>query len=202
VKRTAWWVAIALTGLACAKYPVLAVRPDLYVLLPGATGSPGALSVTHPGGESRLDSPNSAASFNASGALQTGPIADAEVRQHFGAALDAQPRRPTSFTVYFLTDSDEVAQESSASLARMLDVVASYPAPEIVVIGHTDTVGSDEYNDRLSLQRAERLRSRLIERGIAATNITASGRGKRELLVPTADQVAEPRNRRVEIVVR
>ena len=200
--RAAWWVALALTGLACAKYPVLAVRPDLYVLLPGATGSPGALSVTHPGGESRLDSPNTAASFNAAGALQTGPIADADVRKHFGAALDAQPRRPTSFVVYFLTDSDELTQESSASLARMLDVVASYPAPEVAVIGHTDTMGSEEYNDRLSLQRAERLRARLIERGIAPASITASGRGKREPLVPTADQVAEPRNRRVEIVVR
>ena len=202
MKHAALWVAVALAGLGCAKYPVLAVRPDLYVLLPGATGSSGALSVTHSGGESRLDSPNTAASFNASGALQTGAIADTDVRKQFGQALDAQPRRPTSFVVYFLLDSDELTQESSASLARMLDVVASYPAPEIVVIGHTDTMGSDEYNDRLSLQRAERLRSRLIERGIDAANVTASGRGERELLVPTADQVSEPRNRRVEIVVR
>jgi outer membrane protein OmpA-like peptidoglycan-associated protein len=80
--------------------------------------------------------------------------------------------------------------------------IARRPAPEVVVIGHTDAVGSDEHNDRLSLQRAERIRAQLIALGVAPERVQAAGRGKRELLVPTADQVAEARNRRVEIVVR
>jgi OOP family OmpA-OmpF porin len=202
VKRTAWWCVVALAGMACAKYPTAPVRPDLYVLLPGAAGSSGTLAVTHAGGESRLDSGNTAASFTPSGALHTAPIAESEIRQHFGEALNAQPRRPTSFLVYFLADSDELTEDSSRNIARMLDAVASYPAPEVLVIGHTDTMGTDDYNDRLSLQRAQRLRSRLIEHGIDGANVTASGRGKRELIVPTGDQIPEPRNRRVEIVVR
>ena len=57
-------------------------------------------------------------------------------------------------------------------------------------------------NDALALRRAETVRAMLIARGVAPENIVAVGRGKRELLVPTADGVAEPRNRRVEIVVR
>jgi len=72
----------------------------------------------------------------------------------------------------------------------------------VLVVGHTDSVGSDQYNDTLSLQRADVIRVGLIQNGIAPENIVAVGRGKRELLVPTADGVAEPRNRRVEIVVR
>ena len=200
--RVAAWAAIALAGLACARYPTLAVRPDLYVLLPATTGAPGALSVIHASGESRLESPNTAASFEASGGLQTRAITEAEIRKDFGEALSAQPRRPTSFVIHFLADSDELSDESNARVARLLDAVAGYPAAELEVIGHTDTVGSDEYNDRLSLQRAQRVRNRLIERGIDAGNVSASGRGKRELLVPTGDQVSEPRNRRVEIVVR
>jgi OmpA-OmpF porin, OOP family len=74
--------------------------------------------------------------------------------------------------------------------------------PDLVVIGHTDTVGSAAFNDTLSRQRAEVVRSALVARGIAADRIVVVGRGERELVVITADNVAEPRNRRVEIQVR
>jgi outer membrane protein OmpA-like peptidoglycan-associated protein len=74
--------------------------------------------------------------------------------------------------------------------------------PDVLVIGHTDSVGSDQYNDALSRQRAEVIRAGLINSGIAPENIVAVGRGKRELAVKTADGVAEPRNRRVDIEVR
>ena len=70
------------------------------------------------------------------------------------------------------------------------------------MIGHTDTVGSLAFNDKLSLARAERLRETLVKLGIAPERIQATGRGKRELLVPTEDNTPEPRNRRVEISVR
>jgi outer membrane protein OmpA-like peptidoglycan-associated protein len=70
------------------------------------------------------------------------------------------------------------------------------------VIGHTDAVGSNPFNDALSQQRAETVRAELIRRGVAPESIQASGRGKRDLLIPTPDGIAEPRNRRVEIFVR
>jgi outer membrane protein OmpA-like peptidoglycan-associated protein len=72
----------------------------------------------------------------------------------------------------------------------------------VVVIGHTDRVGSDDYNDTLSRQRAEVARQALVYRGLAAEQAVTVGRGKREPVVPTADGVAEARNRRVEILVR
>jgi outer membrane protein OmpA-like peptidoglycan-associated protein len=74
--------------------------------------------------------------------------------------------------------------------------------PDVLVVGHTDSVGSDQYNDALSRQRADVIRAGLIQNGIAPENILAVGRGKRELLVPTPDGVVEPRNSRVEIIVR
>jgi outer membrane protein OmpA-like peptidoglycan-associated protein len=74
--------------------------------------------------------------------------------------------------------------------------------PDVLVVGHTDKVGSDAANDLLSRQRAEVVRKALIARGIAPENVVAVGRGKREPVVPTADGVAEARNRRVEILVR
>jgi len=72
----------------------------------------------------------------------------------------------------------------------------------VVVIGHTDRVGNDQFNDKLSLQRAERVRGELVKLGISGSRIQVAGRGERELLVLTPDDVAEARNRRVEINVR
>jgi outer membrane protein OmpA-like peptidoglycan-associated protein len=71
------------------------------------------------------------------------------------------------------------------------------------VTGHTDRAGSLQHNDRLSLTRAKRVRDELVRRGVAPAKLgNVSGRGERELLIPTPDNVFEPRNRRVEIGVR
>src|SRR5262249_59307070 len=126
----------------------------------------------------------------------------AAVRERFGAALDAQPPRPVSFTVYFITNSDELTPESRKTFDQVKTELAKRPVPDIVVIGHTDRVGAVEYNDKLSLVRARAVRTALVAAGIAAERIQEAGRGEREPLVPTADEVAQPRNRRCEINVR
>jgi outer membrane protein OmpA-like peptidoglycan-associated protein len=84
----------------------------------------------------------------------------------------------------------------------MLEELRRRPGSDILVIGHTDRVGQQAENDRLSLMRAERLKAELVAQGIAAGRIQAAGRGEREPLVLTDDGVDEPRNRRVEINVR
>jgi outer membrane protein OmpA-like peptidoglycan-associated protein len=104
--------------------------------------------------------------------------------------------------LYFLEGRDELTAESLAELDKVFAELKLRPLPDIVVIGHTDTVSNLAFNDRLSLARAERLREMLVELGIPAERIQAAGRGKRELLIPTEDNVSEPRNRRVEINVR
>ena len=70
------------------------------------------------------------------------------------------------------------------------------------VTGHTDTVGREENNDKLSTERAGVIKNMLIEQGLQAGFIRAVGRGERELLVPTANNFSEPKNRRVEVIVR
>ena len=95
-----------------------------------------------------------------------------------------------------------MTRESDTEIGHIFTDLTTRPAPEIRVIGHTDTVGTKEYNDKLSLQRAARVRTEMIQRGIAKDQIALEGRGERELLVNTADGTDEPRNRRVEINVR
>ena len=124
------------------------------------------------------------------------------MRARFGTTLDALPGAPATFLLYFREGSDELTAQSKVELEHVFAELKRRPLPDIVVIGHTDTVGSMNYNDQLSLARAERMREMMIGMGIPADRIQAAGRGKRELLVPTDDNVSEGRNRRVEINVR
>jgi outer membrane protein OmpA-like peptidoglycan-associated protein len=80
--------------------------------------------------------------------------------------------------------------------------VAKRQAVEVQVTGHTDTLGKESDNDRLSEERAQAIREMLIAQGLKSNFIRAVGRGERELLIPTPDNVREPRNRRVEVIVR
>ena len=72
---------------------------------------------------------------------------------------------------------------------------------QVEVVGHTDASGSSAYNQKLSLRRADAVRAELERLGVPAAAIVTSGRGQDDLLVPTADHVGEPQNRRVEIIV-
>jgi outer membrane protein OmpA-like peptidoglycan-associated protein len=120
----------------------------------------------------------------------------------FGPALAAQPARAATFTLYFVEGKDELTAESQEVVGKILSEIAKRRVPDIVVVGHTDLVGSHPFNDALGQQRADAVRSALIRLGIPAEDVRAISRGKREPAVPTADGVAEPRNRRVVILVR
>ena len=108
-----------------------------------------------------------------------------------------------AFTIFFLFDSaTELAPESSDTVKKLKAVLATWPAPQLVVVGHTDLAGTQEFNDKLSMQRAASVAAFLIKEGIPARQIETAGRGKREPLVPTADGVPNRMNRRVVITVQ
>ena len=136
------------------------------------------------------------------GQMEAGQATPDEVRSIFAGALAAAPPRPVTFILYFVEATDQFTPESQALVDQVMVAIASRPAPELTVAGHTDSVGTDQYNDALSLRRAERVRDLLAARGIPPDSIRAIGRGKREPRVPAPDGTAEPRNRRVEITVR
>jgi len=186
-----------------AKEEKVAEKPrEHVVLVPGADGKTGAVVIKSAGGEMVLDRPYAGAGISAGGAIAPSQADAEKVRERFGAALEAQPPRPVSFLVYFVTNSDELTPESRQSFDQIKAELAKRPVPDVIVIGHTDRVGAVEYNDKLSLVRARAVRDALVAAGIPAGHIQEAGRGEREPLVPTADEVAEPRNRRVEINVR
>lgn len=177
------------------------VASDRIILLPQSDGRPSAVEVTASGKTLRLDKPYATAELRA-GQL-TPAISSAEtVQAEYGALLAQQPVRPRSFTVQFEANGNRLASGAEAVLTEMRTALATLPAAEVVITGHTDRVGLLEANDRLSLVRAEAVRDILIAAGVPRHAITVAGRGEREPVVPTADEVAEARNRRVEIKVR
>jgi outer membrane protein OmpA-like peptidoglycan-associated protein len=199
--RAAAVLLAALAATGCAT-PQRAVAPSLFAVIPGNNGHVGSIAVQSNGQTRVIDSAYGAQRVNEDGSLQATRLTAAQVREAFGPTLAALPGRPTSYTLYFLEGKDELTAESKAELDKVFGDLKRRPLPDIVVIGHTDTVGSLGFNDRLSLQRAERLRDMLVALGIPAERVHSAGRGKRELLVPTEDNVSEGRNRRVEINVR
>jgi outer membrane protein OmpA-like peptidoglycan-associated protein len=180
----------------------VAAPANLVVLLPEPDGKTGAVSVARGAEQQMLDAPYAAARIGAGGRLETGVATPQEVSRIWGDALAAQPPRPISFLLYFLEGKDDLTPESQRVVQQIFAEIARRPSPEIVVIGHTDRVGTVAFNDALSLRRAQKVRDDLVKLGVAADQIQVAGRGEREPLVATEDEVAEARNRRVEISLR
>lgn len=193
-RRVAAIAALGILVVGCASKGTV-------VLLPEQDGRPAAVTVKQGDKEAVLDQPYAAAKvtpFGPRGYKAT----PKEVEAQFGAALAAQPARATTFTLYFVEGKDEFTEESRRDVDRILSEIAKRPVPDVLVVGHTDAVGNDQLNDALGLQRAETVRAALMRLGIPPDDIHAISRGKRALAVQTPDGVAEPRNRRVEIIVR
>ena len=191
-------IAVCLLGALLA---ACATQQGSVVLLPNKDGKETALVVTQGANQVPLAQPYAAAHLTSAGPASYRSSAQ-EVQRYFAAALAAQPAAPSQFTLYFVEGKDEFTDESRQLIDRVFAEIAKRPVPDVVVIGHTDKVGTDAVNDPLSRQRAEVVRAALAARGVAADKIATIGRGKREPIVATAEGVAEARNRRVEIQVR
>jgi outer membrane protein OmpA-like peptidoglycan-associated protein len=198
-QRLIFFAIIAASALLLAS--CASVR-TFVVLLPEENSAPSAVTVGEGAAQAILEVPLSAVAVDARGNVEKTNVTTEEINRTFADALAAQPPKSMSFTLYFDTNSTEVSAAARPVLAELFAEVAKRAAVEVQVTGHTDRVGTDTDNDRLSLERAEAVRAMLIQRGIQATFIRAVGRGEREPLVPTPDEQSEPRYRRVEVIVR
>jgi outer membrane receptor protein involved in Fe transport/outer membrane protein OmpA-like peptidoglycan-associated protein len=106
-----------------------------------------------------------------------------------------------SFQVFFDFDKSDITAAAAKVIQAAADAVKAGHVVQITVTGHTDTVGSAAYNQGLSERRAASVKTGLVADGVSAGEITTIGVGKTGLLVPTADGVREPQNRRAEIVL-
>ena len=132
----------------------------------------------------------------------TRPLGENGLRESEQALLTDLPPPARSFVLYFEQGTTTPSPESRPVLDAIRAEIASRSGPDVEVMGHTDTVGSEADNDRLSRLRAEEVLTWLTAQGFDRSLMSAVGRGERELKEPTMDNVASSANRRVEVIVR
>lgn len=188
-------IALLLLGLAgCAS--------ERITLLPDADGKVGALIVTGDNGsEVRLNQAYGSVRVQGSNAEFRQSNA-AEVTERYRATLAATPIAARSYILRFASEKTTLLPEAQPTLKAVFDDYRKRPAPEVIIIGHTDKSGDAKYNEELSQRRANAVRSLLIADGVSPDMIETAWRGDREPLPETSGNVYEPRNRRVEIKVR
>ena len=196
-------VAAACAGRRVTTPPV-APKPALIVLLPDSeTGTTGRARVSNEFGGVDLAAARDATIVTPDSpptAVRT--LSPADVERIFGAALAALPPAPRHFTLGFKFESDELTDESRALVPEILATVKNMPLPEVAIIGHTDTLGDARTNVALGLKRANWVANLLLAAGLNRSTIDLTSHGETDLLIKTPNNTAEPRNRRVEIVVR
>jgi len=125
----------------------------------------------------------------------------------FGPPSEAAPPPPppvasTSFMVFFDWDRSNLSAQALNTIKQAANAYKTKGSARLTATGHTDKSGPEGYNMALSLRRANAVKDALVREGVPATAITVVGRGETQPLVPTADGVREPQNRRVEIVLQ
>jgi len=198
-------VAVAALMSACAPKTAHTDSPAqvTVVLLPDPdTGQVGKVVVSNQAGQTELSTAYAATRITTTRAPQLRKMKENDVMRQFGDVIATLPPPPLHFTLYFRFDSENLTDESRALVQDVLKSVKAQPVPDVIVIGHTDTTGSEASNFELGMRRANAVRSLLIDAGLSASAIDARSHGELELLVPTANEVFEPKNRRVEITVR
>jgi outer membrane protein OmpA-like peptidoglycan-associated protein len=98
-------------------------------------------------------------------------------------------------------DSDRVRTAAAENLRNLASSLDKYPNSELVIVGHTDSVGTDSYNQSLSERRARATASYVIGQGVESSRLRTVGRGEAEPLAPNSTEEGRQKNRRVEVAI-
>ena len=183
------------TGCSCNRTTV--------VLLPDHDNHVGQVEITNAHGTTLIDQAGYGVTLREQDAPQeAGAIEKKEIQARFASVLDVEPEVPTKFILQFKSGSDILTDESLARIPVIISEIKSRSSMDISVSGHSDRVGNEDDNIALSFKRAQRVLNLLLDQGIDSRFINASSHGEGNPLIPTADGVPEPKNRRVEVIVR
>jgi outer membrane protein OmpA-like peptidoglycan-associated protein len=185
-------LALCATGCASKSYVVLMESPD---------GTTGAIVVETANGTTRVDKKMDAVALDGKSA-KTFAVEQPRIDQDFSAALQAQPALPVTFRLYFETGTANLTQQSKADFQNVLTTLRARGPSAVSVIGHTDTEGKSSWNEQIGLKRAKAIAELFKKEGIQVIELVVTSHGESNLLVKTPDDTPEPRNRRVEIIVR
>lgn len=161
-----------------------------------------AIIVKTKGGKVVLDEVNTYADLSSSAPAEIKALSSEEIEQTYGKLIAAAPKAPIHFLLYFEPNAINLNVSSKMLLPKIEKAIRDRIPCDVNIIGHADSTGSREYNINLSLKRARQVRQWLYNLDLNISTIIVESYGEEDPLIPTADGVPEPRNRRVEILVR
>ena len=173
------------------------------ILLPEDSGKTGAVVVKNKEHSQILDQAYTYASISSDSAKI--PVKEAvpkEINHTYRHLLKAEPPKPVHLLLYFEHDSTRLTQESQALIPEIFIIAKERSPSEISIIGHSDSKGSSEYNNKLALERAEAVGKLLRQADITLKNLSIQSHGENDPLIKRGDGVSEVKNRRVEIMIR
>ncbi len=191
-------------GIAAGALFAAGCATSSLVLLPDDEGQQGSVAVLEADGrpvDAVISDGNSRTKLGRS-TPSSKPLGSKGLNRQEAALLTDLPPPAKSFLLYFDPGTVRLIASSGEVLENLRGEIAARSGPEVEVIGHTDTVGSEDDNDRLSIRRADEVMAWLASQGFDRAQMSAVGRGERDLRVLTADNVANAANRRVEVIVR
>ena len=180
-----------------------APKQNIFALLPDPEKRDTTIVVTNAGGTQAIEQPNQAVRVERADVAPTAPFAidPPTVRRLFGTALDALPDAEVRFILHFDEARDTLNTEAQAQMPAILKAVQERRSTSIRVTGHTDTTGTPQANYELGLRRAQRVADVLRAEGIPESSLFIASHGEADLLKKTERGIAEPLNRRVEVIV-
>lgn len=191
-------VAVTILFAGCA------TKGSSFYLVHDPEGKIGEVTVKNPQGAVKLSAANEKVQVSRADEAPGAPCqaTTEEIRQKFKDSLDALPPPPKHFTIYFPTAADQIGPDARPVVDEVLAEVQKRDSRDVSINGYTDRTGDLKFNMQLSMRRADSIKKALIQRGIASEYITIEYYGENNPVIPTAKNVSEPKNRRVEVVVR
>jgi outer membrane protein OmpA-like peptidoglycan-associated protein len=181
-----------------------APKRNLFVLMPDPDGKTGKIAVTNQRGTRIVVNPGDVTEVKDAATMPAPPrpMDEKEIARLFGAALSAQPALPVTYILNFKSGGADLTEESMKKIPEIIATISEKKSTDISVVGHSDTVGAKQKNYEISLNRAQRVKELFVATGVDPHAVSTESHGEDNPLIKTPDEVAEPRNRRVEVTVR
>lgn len=174
------------------------------VLVPDANGKVGQVDVMTASGKTILSKDKESTQALKTNQAPSRPLvlSNDKIQDMFADTLAKEPTPPEHYLFYFSSGSAELLADANEELAKAKAAIEGHKSCDLSVIGHSDRVGDNSVNEGISTKRAETVAKALTNLGIASNCMDIRYYGENDPAIPTADNVDEPRNRRVEVEIR
>ena len=172
-------------------------------LLPEENGKVGTISlIDNKGMEHIINKPYTALEISDNGAIKDSIENEKEISLRYKTLMEVLPKKLQNYYFFFSSGSADLTSEQKKEIQDVAKTIASNTIHQVICIGHSDSTGTPEGNEKVSSDRAKNVANELIANGIKSEIITLEYYGDANPLVKTKQNVANEKNRRVEIILK